>query len=52
MQFFKPDISIDKADIATYGTVISQATQPKRLTSAKFFSKKIKKNQPRPDFTT
>ena len=43
MRLFKPDISIDKHYIATYGTVILQTTQSKRLTSANFFKKKAKK---------
>jgi hypothetical protein len=43
MQHFKDDISIDKADIGPYRTIVMQATQPKRVTMAKFFRKKLKK---------
>jgi len=36
---FKPIISIDKAVISSYRTIILQAPQIKRLTEVKFFGK-------------
>jgi len=36
---FKGNISIDKAESGAYRTIISQATQPKRLMGVKFFEK-------------
>ncbi|MCJ7617861.1 MAG: hypothetical protein MUO43_15130, partial [Desulfobacterales bacterium] len=44
IHIIKADISIDKADISPYRTILMQAQQPKRVTIGKNIWKKSKNN--------